>query len=105
MDWFNDRRLLEAVGTIPPAEAEANSYAALEPEDMAAQLTEISLRSTRHGSVRHEALAERRPHGTGAALGLEREVVRSEDRQKERERWFARAAGARTFSETMLPCQ
>lgn len=43
---------------------------------------------------------ERAPHWAS-----EREVVRSEDRQKERERWFARAAGARTFSETMLPCQ
>ena len=27
-DWFNNRRLLEPIGTIPPAEAEANYYAA-----------------------------------------------------------------------------
>ena len=29
-------RLLEPIGNIPPAEAEANFYAALETEDMAA---------------------------------------------------------------------
>ena len=36
VDWFNNRRLLEAIGNIPPAEAEANFYAALERSDMAA---------------------------------------------------------------------
>ncbi|MBL9047517.1 MAG: IS3 family transposase [Tabrizicola sp.] len=36
VDWFNNRRLLEPVGNIPPAEAEANFYAALETEPMAA---------------------------------------------------------------------
>ena len=39
VDWFNNRRLLEAIGNIPPAEAEAeaeaNFYAALETQDMA----------------------------------------------------------------------
>ena len=24
--WFNDHRLLESIGYIPPAEAEANNY-------------------------------------------------------------------------------
>lgn len=36
VDWFNNRRLLEPVGNIPPAEAEANFYAALDAEPMAA---------------------------------------------------------------------
>ncbi|HQU67334.1 MAG TPA: IS3 family transposase [Albidovulum sp.] len=36
VDWFNNRRLLEPIGNIPPAEAEANFYAALETEPMAA---------------------------------------------------------------------
>ena len=36
VDWFNKRRLLEPIGNIPPAEAEANFYAALETEAMAA---------------------------------------------------------------------
>lgn len=36
VDWFNDRRLLEPIGNIPPAEAEANFYAALETEPMTA---------------------------------------------------------------------
>jgi putative transposase len=36
VDWFNNRRLLEPIGNIPPAEAEANFYTALETEPMAA---------------------------------------------------------------------
>ena len=36
VDWFNNRRLLELNGNIPPAGAEANFYAALETEDIAA---------------------------------------------------------------------
>ncbi len=52
VDWFNNRRLLEPIGNITPAEAEANFYTALENEPMAAQLTKISLRQTRSGSWR-----------------------------------------------------
>jgi transposase InsO family protein len=39
VDWYNTRRLLEPIGNIPPAEAEANYYAAhaaLEAQPMAA---------------------------------------------------------------------
>ena len=36
VDWFNNRRLLEPIGNIPPAEAEAKFYAALETEPVAA---------------------------------------------------------------------
>lgn len=36
VNWFNHRRLLEPIGNIPPAEAEANYYAALEPMLIAA---------------------------------------------------------------------
>ena len=36
VDWFNNRRLLEPIGNIPPAEAEANYYATLEEPSMAA---------------------------------------------------------------------
>ena len=53
VDWFNNRRLLEPIGNIPPAEAEANFYEALERETLAAQLTKISLRQTRRGSNRN----------------------------------------------------
>ena len=35
-DWFNNRRLLEPIGNIPPAEAEERHYAMLEQSDMAA---------------------------------------------------------------------
>ena len=36
VDWFNNRRLPEPIGNIPPAEAEANYYAALDDTPMAA---------------------------------------------------------------------
>ena len=36
VDWFNNRRLLEPIGNIPPAEAEARYYASLEEPAIAA---------------------------------------------------------------------
>jgi putative transposase len=36
VDWFNQRRLLEPIGNIPPAEAEANYYAEVETRTAAA---------------------------------------------------------------------
>ena len=36
VDWYNNRRLLEPIGSIPPAEAEAVYYAKLEVTPMAA---------------------------------------------------------------------
>ena len=36
VDWFNNRRLLEPIGNIPPAEAEANYYAEIEEHALAA---------------------------------------------------------------------
>jgi putative transposase len=36
VDWFNNRRLLEPIGSIPPAEAETNYYASLDLQPMAA---------------------------------------------------------------------
>ena len=36
VDWFNNRRLLEPIGNIPPAEAEANYYATLDQVPIAA---------------------------------------------------------------------
>jgi transposase InsO family protein len=36
VDWYNNRRLLESIGNIPPAEAEAAYYAQLEVMPMAA---------------------------------------------------------------------
>ena len=36
VDWFNNRRLLEPIGSIPPAEAEERYYAMLEHPAMAA---------------------------------------------------------------------
>ena len=36
VDWFNNRRLLEPIGNIPPAEAEERHYAMMKQSDMAA---------------------------------------------------------------------
>ena len=36
VDWFNNRRLLEPIGNIPPAEGEERYYARLEEPAMAA---------------------------------------------------------------------
>ena len=36
VDWFNHRRLLEPIGNIPPAEAEARYYAQAEVQALAA---------------------------------------------------------------------
>jgi putative transposase len=36
VDWFNNRRLLEPIGNIPPAEAEARYYATLNEQKLAA---------------------------------------------------------------------
>ena len=36
VDWFNNRRLLEPIGNIPPAKAEERYYAMLEESAMAA---------------------------------------------------------------------
>lgn len=41
VDWFNNRRPLEPIGNIPPAEAEANFYAMLETEDIAHEAIRI----------------------------------------------------------------
>ena len=36
VDWFNNKRLLEPIGNMPPAEAEARYYAQIEEPAMAA---------------------------------------------------------------------
>jgi putative transposase len=36
VDWFNNRRLLEPIGNVPPAEAEKRYYAQLEEIALAA---------------------------------------------------------------------
>ncbi len=49
-DWFNTHRLLEPVGNVPPAEAEAAYHAAFAPSAMAALPKPSGLRQTRGGS-------------------------------------------------------
>jgi putative transposase len=36
VDWFNNRRLLESIGNVPPAEAEARYYTQDEASALAA---------------------------------------------------------------------
>jgi len=50
VDWFNKRRLLEPVGNIPPAEAEARYYEQINESAMVARLKPTRLRQTRRGS-------------------------------------------------------
>jgi putative transposase len=42
VDWYNNRRLFEAIGNIPPAEAEANHYLTIPPSENL-QMAEPSL--------------------------------------------------------------
>ena len=42
VDWYNNRRLFEAIGDIPPAEAEANHYRTTTPSENL-QMVETSL--------------------------------------------------------------
>ena len=52
VDWFNNRRLLEPIGNIPPAEAEARYYAELEnTRHGGVGLKPNGLRETRRGSA------------------------------------------------------
>ena len=53
VDWFNNRRLLEPIGNIPPPEVEQRYYAKLERPAMAASLKPNGLRGTRGGSRRN----------------------------------------------------
>ena len=51
VDWFNNRRLLEPIGNIPPAEVEERYYAVMDDVPIAAQLKPNGLRQSRGGSV------------------------------------------------------
>jgi hypothetical protein len=51
VDWFNNRRLLEPISLIPPAEFEQVYYRGNEPHAMVARLTRETLRGTRGDSI------------------------------------------------------
>jgi putative transposase len=55
VQWFNNRRLLEPIGNIPPAEAEERYYAMLDNVPMAAKLKQNALRQSRGGSGNDKA--------------------------------------------------
>jgi len=54
VDWFNNRRLLEPIGNIPPAEFEVLYYQSQEAPVMVTGLNQNSLRKSRGGSVNLE---------------------------------------------------
>jgi len=64
VDWLNNRRLLEPIGNIPPAEAEANDYAAESQLAMAACSNPIA--SGKPGAVHGVAGTDARRNGSGA---------------------------------------
>jgi len=68
VDWFNNRRLLEPIGGIPPAEAEARYYAQLKHAALAAWLKPTSLRQTRGGSHADRIRALTGKHRSGLLL-------------------------------------
>ena len=74
VDWFNRPRLLKPIGNIPPAQAEANFYAAMETKVMAAQPGPTGLRQTRRGSPCPVPPRRVRgpwpPRNRGAGMGL-----------------------------------
>lgn len=51
VDWFNNRRLLEPIGNIPPAEAEQRYYAMLEQSAMAGRHNLNQMASGKPGAV------------------------------------------------------
>lgn len=64
VDWFNHRRLLEPIGNIPPAEAEALYFAAQDNLPLAAQRKPNGLLQTRAASGRdHARTVLARRHG------------------------------------------
>lgn len=50
VDWLNNRRLMEPIGNVPPAETEARYHAMLDELPMAASLKPNSLRQSPCGS-------------------------------------------------------
>lgn len=66
VDWFNERRLLEPIGNIPPAEAEKAYYAQLEAMPIAASNSN-QMASRKPGAVHYSSA--RRPCLTCARLG------------------------------------
>jgi putative transposase len=50
VDWYNNRRLFEAIGDITPTEAEANHYRTTAPSENL-QMAELSLHKTQGGSL------------------------------------------------------
>ena len=86
VDWFNNRRLLEPIGNIPPAEAEAAYYAQLAmTRYRRVGLKQNGLRETRRGSDRKQeepvqAVACSRPalrYNTAAAHARRNPITRS----------------------------
>ncbi len=50
VDRFNTRRLLEPIGNVPPADAEARYFTQVETQTLAARPKPTGLRETRSGS-------------------------------------------------------
>src|SRR3954449_2152630 len=70
VDWFNHRRLLEPIGNLPPAEAEARYYAQREGPARAAGSKPKCLRETRRGSV--AGIQDHHLEGPGGPPGCSR---------------------------------
>lgn len=69
VDWFNHRRLLELIGNGPPAEYEG-TYESEETLGKVEGLKQMSLRSTRGGSIRPAAVVQRAANSATCAIGV-----------------------------------
>lgn len=102
VDWFNNRRLLEPIGNIPPAEAETRYYAQIEAQALAAQPNPNSLRETRGGSgPRFFSLWLRSPAARPTRLA--RRVRRSARLVPAKRRTLARRACSKSMRERCVP--
>lgn len=63
VDWFNNYHLLEPIGNIPPAPAEAQCYAVLDQPAMAASLQVEALRSWVRFSMQMALISEHKFKG------------------------------------------
>jgi hypothetical protein len=75
VDWFNNRRLLEPIGNIPPGEAEQRYYAMLEQRPWLHNLNQIA--SGKPGAVHVGKPAVRNDRGDRGNVGIIRSPVRA----------------------------
>ena len=78
--WFNHQRLLQPIGYIPPAEAEANYYRQLTEQTMSVWLQPPGLHETRGGSAADPSHRRVCKHSSWSTLGRQGTLSIAEDK-------------------------